>query len=127
MADADDPEDRAELKAKLDQLRREKRGYEARIDSLEEKLAGYDLLDQRMGQLVRDVDAIRERLSDPDKLTWPERREIIDHLHLSFRGDGLTLYLEHDPGLRDISPEVGPLVVCDTAMKSNTRMRRWSS
>jgi site-specific DNA recombinase len=127
MADADDPEDRAELKLKLASLRREKKGYESRIESLVEKLQGYDLLDDRCEELVRDVIALRERLTDPDKLTWEERRKILDSVHAQFRGDGETLYLELDLGLADVTPESGPLVVVDTASRSNTPTTRWNS
>jgi hypothetical protein len=127
MADADDPEDRAELKHKLGSLRREKKGYESRIESLTEKLRGYDALDARCEELLRDVVAIRERLTDPAALSWDERRKILDGVHARFRGDGETLHLELDLGLADVTPEEGPLVTTDTPSRSSTPMTRWSS
>jgi DNA invertase Pin-like site-specific DNA recombinase len=120
MADAEDAEDRADLKLKLASLRREKKGYESRVDSLGEKLRGYDLLDRRCDELVRDVTAIRDTVSDPDALTWEERRKILDGVHARFRGDGETLHLELDLGLADVSPERGPLFTIDISTSMNT-------
>jgi hypothetical protein len=127
MADADDAEDRAELKIKLADLRREKKGYQARLASLEEKLGGYDLIDTRCDELLRDVVAIREQLTEPGSLTWPERRKILDGVHAHFRGSGTDLELDLDLGLADVTAEAGPLVARDTASRSSIRMTRWSS
>jgi DNA invertase Pin-like site-specific DNA recombinase len=128
MADAEDPEDRADLKHKLSSLRREKKGYESRIESLTEKLRGYDALDARIERLLQDAVAIRQRLSDPEKGgSWEERRRILDDLDARFLGDGETLHLVLDLGLADVTPEDGPLVISGTASRSNTPTRKWSS
>jgi hypothetical protein len=118
MADAEDPEDRADLKLKLASLRREQKGYAARIASLETKVQGYEQLDRRVDEIVRNVLAYRKRLIDPGKSTPAERRAIIDDLGIWFRGDGDWLELHLDTGLIDISPENGPLVVAEAPTRS---------
>jgi DNA invertase Pin-like site-specific DNA recombinase len=121
MADADDPEDRDDLRAKLALLRREAKGYAARIESIAEKLRAYDRLDAQAASLVTSVRAIRERLTDPDRMTWAERRQVVDDIGATFVGSGLELELCLDLMSEDLTPEVGPLVISDRVSRSSIR------
>lgn len=125
MADEDDKDNLADLKLKVAELREEKKGWEARIRSLAEKVAGYDLLDRRCDELVRDVASIRAGLSDPSRLTWPERRKVLDGIHARFTGSGETMQLEVDLGLEDVSVAEGPFAVGDIATRSSMRRDRY--
>jgi DNA invertase Pin-like site-specific DNA recombinase len=131
LGDATDHEHQADLNAKIRQLREARKHCEARIAALEEKLAAYDQLDGRCDEILRTVVAMRDRMVNADKLSWPERRRIIDGVKASFLGSGDEIQVLIHTGLDDVSIPQGPFVVSATLSRRSINheqrlVLRWS-
>jgi DNA invertase Pin-like site-specific DNA recombinase len=102
LADEDDREIRKLLREKIDSIKADRSAAEARIGTLKTRLSAFDEIDRRVADLKARSQEIRDGLIDPDKLSWEERRKILDWLDARFTGNGTQLRISLDLGLEGI-------------------------
>lgn len=116
MAEEDDPEIRKLIREKIDSLKTEKERHLQRVGRLEVKLKAYDAIDRRADELKAKSREATSGGTDPNKLTWPQRRAFLDWLGARVVGNGKTVVLRLDGGLStedftDPDPDTDPSCV----------------
>jgi DNA invertase Pin-like site-specific DNA recombinase len=102
LADEDDREIRKLLREKIDAIKSDRASAEGRISALKTRLSAFDQIDQRVADLKARSREIRDGLIDPDKLSWEERRKILDWLDARFSGNATQLRICLDLGLEGL-------------------------
>jgi DNA invertase Pin-like site-specific DNA recombinase len=99
LAETDDAEDRAMIRAAIDQEKKAREGHRRRADRLAKQLAAYDQLDRRAEEMVERCRQLRGSSPAPLEMPDSEKRHWLEWLGVTLKGNARALTVRFDMGL----------------------------